>query len=327
MPKSSLNYELQDFKEVHSKIKPYINQTPVIRSHFLEKLIPDLELYLKLEFLQPTNSFKVRGACSKVFCDENTKNSTGLVTASGGNHGLGVCYAGKQRGLPVRVFLPKSANAAKIEKIQGWGGTTEVFGEAWDDTNIRAQEFAQEEGYTYVHPFSDKWIRFGQGTISLELFDVISDLDVIVASVGGGGLITGIGMVAKLLNPDIKIYGVETVGADALTQSFRKKMIVTLPAITSIADTLGAKRTTEATFEIFEEVVDDMQTVTDQEALVALKLLLENEKILVEPATSCSVAALLQSKFRIKKNSKVGVIICGGNVCLNQLYEWGVLKK
>lgn len=313
-----------DVKETLSKIRPYILRTPIIRSYYLEKIIHK-EIYFKLELLQPTRSFKVRGACSKALSLEDNELKRGLVTASGGNHGLGVCYAGKELNSPVSVFLPKNTAYEKIEKIKQWGGDVRLVPGAWDEANIVGKEFAENNNLTYIHPFDDIEVVKGQGTIALELLEEKHDLDMIIASVGGGGLISGVGVVASQMKPEIKIFGVETVGCDAVTQSFRAGYPITLKEITSIADTLGAKRTTENTLDRIKAVVHDMQTVTDEETLKALKLLLEKEKILVEPATACSVAALLEKKFDLSNVSKICIIICGANVSLRQLRKWKVI--
>jgi threonine dehydratase len=318
------NLTVSDVKKTLSGIRPFVIRTPLIRSYQLEKIIGK-EIYLKLEFLQPTRSFKVRGACAKALSLEKDVLSQGLVTASGGNHGLGVCYAGRELDAPVVVFLPQSTANEKVEKIKEWGGKTIIFGEAWDEANEKAQEYAQKQRQTYVHPFDDLAVVKGQGTIALELLDQNPYLDAIIASVGGGGLISGLGVVASQMKPEIKIFGVETVGCDAVTQSFRAGYPITLEAITSIADTLGAKRTTEDTLARIKAVVNDMQTVTDKEALNALHFLLEKEKILVEPATSCSIAALLQNKFDLSNTEKICIILCGANVSLRQLREWKVI--
>ncbi|MFX1254641.1 MAG: threonine/serine dehydratase [Promethearchaeota archaeon] len=318
-------FTLSAFQRTLEKISPYVLNTPVIRSYSTEELLPDKKIYFKLEFLQPTNSFKVRGACSKLTTLNDEQLKKGLVVASGGNAGLGVCYAGKQFNSPVKVVLPERTAKEKLEKISKWGGEVELYGEAWDESNAYAMEYAENEGLTYVHPFDDAEVILGQGTIALEFLQQTPDLDVIIASVGGGGLITGIGLAAKLVK-DVKIWGVETVGADALTQSFKAGYPITLDAITSIADTLGAKRTTDRVFSLFTKAVDEMVTVTDQEALKALEFLLENEKILVEVSTSCIVAALLkESLFNLSDVKNIGIVICGGNISLRQLHQWGSL--
>lgn len=313
-----------EVKETLSKIRPYILRTPLIRSYFLEKLL-NKEIYLKLEFLQPTRSFKVRGACSKVLSLKESERSMGLVTASGGNHGLGVCYAGKELNTPVTVFLPQNTAREKVEKIKEWGGETKLVPGAWDEADIVGKRYAKKNNLNYIHPFDDINVVRGQGTIALEISEDKNDLDAIVASVGGGGLISGIGVVASQLKPEIKILGAETVGCDAVTQSFRAGYPIALDNITSIADTLGAKQTTENTFRRIKAVVHDMQTVTDTETLEALKILLEKEKILVEPATACSIAALIQKKFDLSGIDKICIIACGSNVSLRQLKEWNII--
>lgn len=315
---------LLEVKETLQQIRPYVLQTPLIRSYYLEELIGK-EIYLKLEYLQPTGSFKVRGACSKALSLDKKDLSQGMVTASGGNHGLGVCYAGKELEAPVVVFLPKNTVKEKIEKIKKWGGKAILHGDAWDEANLEAKKYARERKLAYVHPFDDLAVVKGQGTIAIEILEENPYLDAIVASVGGGGLISGVGVVARQMKPEIKIFGVETVGCDAVTQSFRAGYPIILLAITSIADTLGAKSTTETTLARIKAVVDDMQTVTDQETLDALIQLLDNEKILVEPATSCSIAALLQNKFDLTDVKKICIILCGANVSLRQLKEWKAL--
>ncbi|MFX0170493.1 MAG: threonine/serine dehydratase [Candidatus Hodarchaeota archaeon] len=315
---------LLDVKNTLKQIRPYIVKTPLIRAYQIENVI-DKEVYLKLEFLQPTSSFKVRGALSKAHSVINNKVN-GFVTASGGNHGLGLCYTGRELNIPVIVYLPKNTAKDKVEKIKFWGGNPVLFGEAWDEANLEAQKHARNLGLTYVHPFDDIAVVRGQGTIALEMLEEKPDLDAIVVSVGGGGLISGVGVVARQMKPEIRIFGVETVGCDAVTQSFRLGRIITLPAITSIAKTLGAKQTTKATLARIKAVVNDIQTVTDQEALEALQFLLEKEKILVEPATSCSLAALLHNKFDLTSTFKIGIVLCGANVSIKELKEWGVLS-
>ncbi len=315
---------VQDVRETHKKIKPYILQTPLIRSYSLEEIL-NLKVYLKLEYLQPTRSFKVRGACSKALSLTEDGLKRGLITASGGNHGLGVCYAGKELGVPVTVYLPNNTAKEKLTKIEQWGGKAILWGEAWDEANEKALATVKTNKMTYIHPFDDIDVVRGQGTIALEILDQNPYLDAIIASVGGGGLISGIGVVAKQLKPEIQIFGAETVGCDAVTRSFKTGRLIKLSKITSIADTLGAKQTTKTTLDRIKAVVNDMNTVTDAEALHALKYLVDEEKILVEPATSCSIAALLNKKFDISKLDSICIILCGANVSIRQLKEWGVV--
>lgn len=315
---------INDVQNTYKQIRPYILKTPLIRSFYLERKIKK-EVYLKLEYLQPTRSFKVRGACSKALSLSPEELKQGLVTASGGNHGLGVCYAGKELEAPTTVFLPNGTNQETIETIKKWGAKVFLHGKAWDEANIAGQKYAVDNAKTYIHAFDDIAVVRGQGTIALEMLEQNPFLDAIIVSVGGGGLISGIGLVARQMKPEIRIYGVETVGADAVTQSFHQGTLIELPAITSIAKTLGAKKTTQATLDRINAVVDDMQTVTDQEALDSLKIMLNYEKILLEPASSCSVAALLLNKFNFEDMDRIGIILCGANVTLNELKKWKVV--
>ena len=315
---------IKDVQNTYRKIRPYILKTPLIRSYYLENVVKK-EVYLKLEYLQPTRSFKVRGALSKALSLNSQVLKKGLVTASGGNHGLGVCYAGKELEAPTTVFLPEGTNQETKKAIENWGAEVFLYGKAWDEANIAGQKYAKEKEKAYVHAFDDIAVVRGQGTIALEMLEQNPFLDAIIVSVGGGGLISGVGMVAHQMKPEIRIYGIETVGADAVTQSFHQEKLVELPAITSIAKTLGAKKTTQATLDRIKAVVNDMQTVTDQEALDSLRIMLNHEKILLEPASSCSVAALLLNKFDLKDMDRIGIILCGANITLNELKQWKVV--
>ncbi len=313
---------LQEAQNTLSSIRPYILKSPIIRSHALEAKL-NKKIYCKLEYLQPTRSFKVRGACSKILSLEN--NQEGVVTASGGNHGLAVSYICNELKLPAIVYLPTNTTSETIDMIKFWGGTPVLYGSSWDEADEKAQLYAKEMQLPYVHAFDDTAVVRGQGTIAIEMLNEQSGLDAIFLSVGGGGLISGVGVIAKQMKPEVHINGVETVGADAVTQSFNSGRIERLPAITSIAKTLGAQQTTEDTLARIKVSVNDMQTVTDQEALDALKFLLEEEKILVEPATSCIVAALLENKFDLSQYNTIGIILCGANVSLRELQKWNVV--
>ena len=313
---------LQEANDTLSKIRPYVMRTPMIRGYTLEALI-DKEVYYKLEYLQPTRSFKVRGACSKVLSLEQCEE--GVVTASGGNHGLAVSYICNELKIPTIVYLPENTSKEKIDSIKFWGGTPVLHGASWDEADQQAQQYSKDMGLPYVHAFDDTAVVRGQGTIAVEMLNDRSNLDAIFVSVGGGGLISGIGMIARQMKPEIKIYGVETVGCDAVTQSYRADKIIRIPAITSIAATLGAQETTEKTLSRIKANVNDMQTVTDKEALKSLKFLLEEEKLLVEPATACIIAAILNKKFDLSSFTRIGIVLCGANVSIRELQKWNVI--
>lgn len=313
---------LKEANDTLSKIRPYVMRTPMIRAYALEALI-NKEVYYKLEFLQPTRSFKVRGACSKVLSLKHCEE--GVVTASGGNHGLAVCYISNELKIPAIVYLPENTAVEVIESIKFWGGTPVLHGSSWDEANKQAQEYAEKMDLPYIHAFDDTAVVRGQGTIAVEMLNERSELDAIFASVGGGGLISGIGMIARQMKPEIHIYGVETIGADAVTKSFRAGKIIRIPAITSIAKTLGAQETTETMLSRIKSNINDMQTVTDNETLNAMKFLLEEEKILVEPATACIIAAILNEKFDLSSFTHIGLVLCGANVSIRELKKWKLI--
>jgi threonine dehydratase len=312
----------REVEETRSMIRPYVKETPMIRGHALEARI-NKEVYYKLEYLQPTKSFKVRGACSKILSLENKEE--GVVTASGGNHGLAVSYIAKELGIPAIVYLPKNTIKEKIQAIEFWGGTPVLYGDSWDEANVKAQEYAKKMDLPYVHAFDDELVVRGQATIALEMLLEKPDLDAIFVSVGGGGLISGIGILAKQMKPEIYIYGVETIGCDAVTQSFRSGKIVELPEITSIATTLAAKKTTESTLARIRASVSDMQAISDEETLKAIKFMLGEEKILLEPAAACIIAALLNEKFNLAPFQRIAVVLCGANISISEIKKWNIL--
>jgi threonine dehydratase len=245
-----------------------------------------------------------------------------LVAASGGNHGLAVAYAGKQFGMKTIVIVFEATAQYRIDLIRAVGAGVIRYGRTMDDLNAKVSEYTMDDHYVFIHPFSDDEVIAGQATIAHELLHQESDIDAIVVSIGGGGLISGISQYAKSFNPQIKIYGVETEGAGSMYQSLNAGKLVALPAITSIAASLGATKVTEKTFSIVRNYVDKVVTVTDAEAVYALKDILTHEKLLVEPASSCSLAAVLFRKLPELANKKVAVILCGGSFSLEELKQY-----
>jgi threonine dehydratase len=301
-----------------SHIRTHLAVTPLVRSdHFSRKL--DANVFFKLETLQPTHSFKARGAFNALMQLDDGQRKRGVVTASGGNHGLAVAHAARVLGIRATIYLPESATEAKLAAIRPLGPEIIIHGTAWDDANALAMRIATQTGRTYVHPFDDQAVMAGQGTMVLELLQQMPTPDLIVASVGGGGLISGIISAVKHFSPATQVVGVETVGADSMFQSWKAGRIVELPAITSIAETLGARRTQPAQFEIVTKHISDLVTVSDDSALRALRDILEAEKILTEPAASCSVAALLERKVAFAAGQNIAVILCGANISLDKV--------
>ncbi|KAL9646186.1 hypothetical protein ABK040_008059 [Willaertia magna] len=337
----------EDFHTAHSKIKKYINKTPLFKSEFYSKKL-NANIYLKCESLQLTNSFKLRGSLNKLLPNndnnENIKELyNGVITASGGNHGLGVCKGCQILNVPCHVFLNEKVPENKIEAIKQLNGIVHLRDEetnnepfpSFQESNEAAISYGKKHNLLYVHPFDDIEIIKGQGTVGIEILEQFNEvnhnneeIDAVVCSIGGGGLISGVSSYIKAVNPKIKVFGVETFGADSMSQSIEKGELITLPAITSIAEGLGAKRVADITFEIVKEnVVKPIINVTDRDTVIECLNVLEFEKLLVEPTGGCSLAALEQivDKLKLEKKEEklnIVVILSGGNVALNKLLQY-----
>ncbi|HKQ23653.1 MAG TPA: threonine/serine dehydratase [Burkholderiales bacterium] len=311
----------REFETAVQRIRTHLAPTPLVRAqHFSREL--GTNVFFKLEMLQPTHSFKVRGAFNALTQLTEKQKKRGIVTASGGNHGLAIAYAADTLGIPATVYLPESATETKLAAIRRFGPEVVVHGSAWDDANALAMKVAGESGRVYIHPFDDPMVMAGQGTIVNELLAQLPEPDLIVTSIGGGGLISGILSAVQHYFPSTRVFGVETEGADSMYQSRKAGKIVELPAITSIAETLGARKTEKTQFEIVMQYVADLVTVSDNAAIRALIAILEEEKLLCEPAASCSVAALMEGKIPVNPGEKVVVVLCGANVAHEKVHEW-----
>ena len=304
-----------------ARIRAYLAVTPLVRAdHFSRRL--GANVFFKLETLQPTHSFKVRGAFNALTQLPDEQKKRGVVTASGGNHGLAVAHAARVLRIPATVYLPETATEAKLAAIRLLGPEIMIHGAAWDDANALAMHVARESGRVYIHPFDNRAVMAGQGTIVSELLQQLPAPDLIVASIGGGGLISGIISATNHFSPATRVVGVETDGADSMFQSRKAGRIVELPSITSIAETLGARKTEPTQFEIVSHHAFDLVTVSDDSAIKALLEILESEKLLTEPATSCSVAALIEGRIAVRPQENVVVVLCGANVALEKVHAW-----
>ncbi|MBZ0185558.1 MAG: threonine/serine dehydratase [Candidatus Obscuribacterales bacterium] len=302
-------------------VKLHLRSTPLVRSRFMSKLT-GAEVYLKLECLQPTNSFKVRGAINALSQLDEASLSRGVVTASGGNHGLAIAYAGKILKAGATIFLPENTPAIKVEAIRDLGAEIVMTGAAWDEANKEAIEFTAAHEMTYIHPFDNQQVMAGQGTIVPEIIEQQINPDLIVASIGGGGLTSGIASATRHYLPKTKVKGVETVGADCMNQSIKANRLVELPSISSIADSLGAKRSAEKQFNIIKERVNQLALVEDRETVEDILSSLSHDKLLLEPAAACCLSALRLKRLSFEPGSTIVVIACGGNISLNQLLDW-----
>jgi threonine dehydratase len=311
---------LKKFQKAQERISAYVFPSPLKKSHWLSKEL-EAEVYLKLECLQPGRSFKIRGATNALLSQKSLPKK--VITASGGNHGLGVTIASNRLKISCTVVLPLSTSSYRIKILEELGAEVILKGKAWDEANTFALKLAQESNNLYIHPFADQEVILGQGTIALELLEELKDFDILIASVGGGGLLSGISLAleASKKRKKIDIFSVETKGADSLALSLKYNKIMELPEITSIAKTLGAKKTTPFIFETLKRLIKQSFVIEDSEAVKYLIKFLDHEKILVEPATSCIIAAALMNR-ELFKDKKVVMIICGSNVSLDELSEW-----
>lgn len=302
-------------EQAADRLRPYLRPTPLVQSAYYSART-GANVFFKLEMLQPAHSFKVRGAFNALLALPDDERARGVVAASGGNHGLGVTLAATTLGVPAEIYLPVTTPSHKQDTIRALGGTVTLVGDAWDESNIAALDAAAQTGRPSIHPFDNLQVMAGQATIVSELREQLDRLDVMVASIGGGGLISGLISANQHGGGRVRVYGVETVGADSMAQSVRAGRIVELPAITSIAGSLGARKTEPRQFDLVRRYAEGVVVVDDRAAVAALLELLDHEKLLVEPATSCSLAALTGGQIPVWPGENVVVIICGANVTL-----------
>lgn len=303
---------IEDVKAAQARLKGYVRRTPLIEAAPVKQQLGNYQkLYLKLENQQITGSFKARGAMNKVLNLSQSELARGIVTASGGNHGLGVAYAGWVAKVPATIYLPHNTPPIKAEKLKSWGAKVVIGGAVWDDANRAASIAAEQQGLTYIHPFADEKVIAGQGTISLEILADAPDVDVLLVAIGGGGLISGVSFAAKTLKPNIQIIGVEPTGAPTLYESLKAGRIVELPKIETLANTLAPRRSDEINFEIIQQNVSEIVLVTDEEMREAAHWLWIEFGIAAELSGAAAFAALLSGKFQPQPNQNVGVLVCG----------------
>ncbi len=317
----SMLIPLHAIEEARARLAPYLTPSPVRLSEGYSRQL-GARVVMKLELLLPTHAFKVRGALNALLSLPETTRARGVVTASAGNHGLGLAYAGAQTQTGVTVVLPVNTPQVRVDEIQNLRGNVIIHGEDWNEANARALFLAETRGLVYVSPFDDPAIMAGQGTLALELLEQAPDLDVVVVSVGGGGLISGVASALKALKSEARIIGVETAGADCMAQSLKAGRLVELPRFGSIAQSLGTKRSTERPFAVVRELVERVEVVSDEAALRDLLTLLNTEKLLVEPAASCTLSALTEGLVPDLRGKTVVPVLCGGNVTLPQVLGW-----
>ena len=302
---------LADVEAAAERIGNRVRRTPCLRTRYIREPLRAGPTMLKLECLQVTGAFKVRGATNAILRLGSDALARGVITASGGNHGIAVAYAAHASGCPAVVYLPANAPADKAERIRAWGADVVVEGEVWDDAEAAALAHAERDGLAYIHPFADPAVIAGQGTIAREMLKQSPDIDVIVAGIGGGGLIAGIAVAAKAIKPGIRVVGVEAAGAPTLSRSVEAGELVTLDAIETAANTLAPRRSAEVNFEIVRDLVDEIVLVTDEEMRRAARWLWFEMSQAVELAGASAVAAIQTGKVAAADEEIVAAVVCG----------------
>lgn len=302
--------------QAQRRLSGRVHRTPLVESRTLSEYL-GASVFLKVECLQKTGSFKPRGAFNKMLYLTPAEQARGVVAVSGGNHAQGVAYAARELGLAATIVMPVSTPRNYVDATRGYGADVLLVPDI--RTAFAEADRLGAEGKVMIHPFDDALVAAGQGTIGLEIFEDLPDLDRLYISIGGGGLIVGVSRALKSLNPNVKITGVETHGADAMAKAIAAGRPVELPGITSIARTLGAPRVCDFTLQAVREMVEEVIVVDDAATVHALFFILERTKYLVEPASACCLVAAHKQRAHFKPNEKIVILLCGGNVSAEDL--------
>jgi threonine dehydratase len=314
-----LEITVQTIQKARSVLSSVIHLTPLEYSKTFSEMVGN-EIYFKFENLQKTGSFKIRGAFYKISQLTPEQRGLGIVTASAGNHAQGVAFAARQYAVPAVVVMPKTAPQSKMRATEGYGAQVILHGSTYDEAYKKALEVVDEKKATYIHAFDDPDVIAGQGTVGLEVFDALPNPDAILVPVGGGGLISGLGIVAKALSPQTEIVGVQPTGAASSSLSWQTGVHQTIQSILTIADGLAVKSPGKLTFATMSRVVDRFVTVDEQAIKQAIHLLLERNKSLIEGAGAVGLAAMLGQKLPYQ-GKKIVIILSGGNIDVIKLVQ------
>ena len=301
---------LEKFEEAYNTVQKVVKNTNLVYSDFFSELSGN-KVYFKPENLQVTGAYKIRGAYYKISTLSEEEREKGLITASAGNHAQGVAFAAKAYGVKATIVMPTTTPLIKVNRTKSYGADVVLYGDVYDEACQYALELAEDKGYTFVHPFDDLDVACGQGSIAMEIIKELPTVDYILVPIGGGGLITGVSTLAKMLNPNIKVIGVEPAGAACMKESLKNGKVTTLPVVDTIADGTAVKTPGSTIFPYIQENVDEIITVEDSELIVAFLDMLENHKMLVENSGLLTAAAVKKLPF---KDKKVVSILSGGNM-------------
>ena len=317
---------LEKFEEASEIVKQVTSETKLMYSEFLSNQTGN-KVYLKPYNMQLTGAYKLRGAYYKISTLSPEEREKGLITASAGNHAQGVAYAAKKFGVKAVIVMPTTTPLMKVNRTKSYGAEVILKGDVYDEACEYAYQLADEKGYTFIHPFDDLTVATGQGTIAMEIFKELPLVDVILVPIGGGGLATGVSTLAKLLNPKIRVIGVEPAGANCMQESLKKGEVTTLPGVNTIADGTAVKTPGKNIFPYIQKNLDEIITVPDEELVVSFLDIVENHKMVVENSGLLTVAAL---KHLDVKNKRVVSILSGGNmdiITMSSVVQQGLIFR
>lgn len=317
---------LEKFEEAYEVVRGVAKETKLLYSKSLSQQVGN-KVYFKPENLQHTGAYKLRGAYYKISTLTPEEREKGLITASAGNHAQGVAYAAKEYGCKAVIVMPSTTPLMKVERTKSYGAEVILHGDVYDEACEYAYQLADEHGYTFIHPFDDPAVATGQGTIAMEIIQELPLVDYILVPVGGGGLATGVSTLAKMLNPNIKVIGVEPAGANCLEESFKAGKVVTLPTVSTVADGTAVKTPGTKIFPYLQKNLDGIITIEDDELVVAFLDMVENHKMIVENSGLLTVAALKHLDF---KGKKVVSVLSGGNmdiITMSSVVQHGLIQR
>ena len=317
---------LDKFEEATEAVKKVINRTKLIYSEYFTETTGN-KVYFKPENMQYTGAYKVRGAYYKISTLSEEERCKGLITASAGNHAQGVAYAAKLYNAKATIVMPSTTPLIKVNRTKSYGAEVVLYGNFYDEACEHALALAKEHGYTFIHPFDDEVVATGQGTIAMEIFKDLPTVDIILVPIGGGGLAAGVSTLAKQLNPNVKVIGVEPAGANCMQESLKAGKVVSLPTVETIADGTAVKTPGFNIFSYIQKNIDDIITVDDKELIVCFLDMVENHKMIVENSGLLSVAALKQLDCR---NKKVVSVLSGGNmdvITMSSVVQHGLIQR
>lgn len=319
---------LNDIKDAKKQLEKAISLTPLMKAPILSKE-KNSEIYLKEDNLQITGSFKIRGAFNRIALLDENKRKNGVVAASAGNHAQGLAFSAKYFLCEATIFMPEATPLTKVLGVKSYGANVVLTGENFDEAYASAIKFAKENNKEFIHPFADNDVIAGQGTIALEILEKLEDVEQIIVPIGGGGLIAGVAIAAKSINPNIKITGVVASGAKGMKDSFLARIPIDSTSVKTIADGIAVRDVTPKLLDIILEYVDEVVEVSDNEIANAILFLLEKHKLMVEGAGAVPVAAIMHDKVDVA-NKKVCAVVSGGNIdvtMLSLIIEKGLVKS